>query len=62
VGSFGTVDLCEKMSGEEVAVKMIDISGMYDEIIEGAMKEVDFLKKLISPFIIQYKEHFIDDE
>jgi len=60
-GSFGCCWLVENELGEQCILKQIDVSKMPAKQKEEAANEVKVLSKLRHPFIINYKESYVND-
>ena len=63
-GSFGSVYTGVLRGGQLVAVKVIDLQVNSDDVkqeILAVKREVDFLKKLRHPNVIEYKAFFMDE-
>eukprot|EP00931_Biecheleriopsis_adriatica_P089974 TRINITY_DN64029_c0_g1_i1.p1 TRINITY_DN64029_c0_g1~~TRINITY_DN64029_c0_g1_i1.p1 ORF type:complete len:601 (-),score=141.90 TRINITY_DN64029_c0_g1_i1:114-1916(-) len=59
-GSFGCCWLVESELGEQCILKQIDVSKMPAKQKEEATNEVKVLSKLRHPFIINYRESYVD--
>ncbi|OQR80825.1 serine/threonine protein kinase [Achlya hypogyna] len=60
-GSYGCAYLVtETSSGNKYVVKKIPVELMTDKEKQQAFAEVDLLSKLNSPFVVQYKENFVE--
>eukprot|EP00438_Fugacium_kawagutii_P019326 Skav202377 [mRNA] locus=scaffold1406:206375:207886:+ [translate_table: standard] len=59
-GSFGCCWLVKNEAGEQCILKEIDVSTMSDQLRAETATEVAVLSKLRHPFIIQYREAFLD--
>jgi len=60
-GSFGCCWLVQNEAGENWIMKQIDVSKMPAKQKEEASNEVRVLSKLKHPFIINYRESFVED-
>ncbi|CAE8636297.1 unnamed protein product, partial [Polarella glacialis] len=60
-GSFGCCWLVEGESGDQCILKQIDVSKMTPKQKEEAANEVRVLSKLRHPFIINYRESYVED-
>lgn len=60
-GSFGCCWLAENSAGEQCILKQIDVSKMPAKQKEEAANEVKVLSKLRHPFIINYRESYVED-
>lgn len=64
-GSFGAAILCQDASDKEkdskAIVKMIDISRATKQEREDALKESRVLSQLRHPYIVRYRENFLED-
>ena len=59
-GSFGCCWLVRNQSGERCILKEIDVSTMSKQHRTEAATEVSVLKKLMHPYIISYRDSFLD--
>ena len=59
-GSFGCCWLVRNQSGERCILKKIDVSTMSKQHRTEAATEVSVLKKLMHPYIISYRDSFLD--
>jgi len=60
-GSFGCCYLVENEKGEKCVLKEIDISRMPEKRRSEAVNEVKVLSRLRHPFIINYRESYVDN-
>jgi hypothetical protein len=58
-GSYGTVYLAEDAEGRRCALKQVHLHGTPQDG-EGALREVRLLRRLRHPYIIRYKDAFLE--
>ncbi len=62
-GSFAQVFKCVKVENQkEYALKKVNINQMKERDQQNALNEVRLLASIKDPFIIQYKQAFVDKE
>jgi len=59
-GSYGKCYLCKNSKEQKVVLKAINITNMSNKEKKDAINEVQVLASLRHPYIIQYRESFID--
>ena len=61
-GSFGSVYLVRRLEDNKIyALKKVKLQNLSDKEKENALNEVRILASVKSPFVISYKEAFIED-